>query len=205
MANKKQQIVYIHGGFTFKNLKDFVSHLKTREIKLIRNKKWHEDYLDKKLGSDFDIIRPRMPFVENAKYYLWKINFERYFPYLRNNVILIGGSLGGIFLARYLSENIFPRKIKSVYLVCAPFDNSVDGEDLVGGFRLKADLSLIEKNCSDINFLFSRNDDVVPVLHAAKYAKKLPRAKIYIYDHIPGHFLVSELPEIVKMIKSDSK
>jgi len=205
MVNKKQQILYVHGGFTFKNLKDCVHHLRTREIKLIRNKKWHEDYLDKKLGTDFEIIRPRMPFVENAKYYLWKINFERYFPYLRNNIILVGGSLGGIFLARYLSENIFPYKIKSVYLVCTPFDNSVDGEDLVGGFRLKSDLSLIEKNCSNINFLFSRNDDVVPVSHAAKYAKKLPRAKIYIYDHIPGHFLVSELPEIVKMIKSDSK
>lgn len=205
MVNKKTQIVYIHGGFTFKNLKDYIHFLKTREIKLVRSKKWHEDYLDKKLGKDFEIIRPRMSSPENAKYFFWKINFERYFPYFRDNLILVGGSLGGIFLAKYLSENRFPKKIKAVYLVCPPYDNSLEQEDLAGGFKLKSDLSLIEKNCKNINLLFSRNDDIVPVAHAAKYAKKLKNAKIIIYDHIPGHFLISEFPEIVKMIKSNLK
>ena len=78
-----------------------------------------------------------MPLQENAKYNDWKIFFERYIPFLRNNVILIGASLGGIFLAKYLSENKFPKKILSTYLICPPFDNTTLGEDLVGVVTVK--------------------------------------------------------------------
>ena len=205
MLLKKPQILYIHGGFTFKSKSDYIKYLKNSEVKLTPSIRWHGDYLDKQLGREFEIIRPRMPFVENAKYDLWKLNFEKYFTYLRNNLILVGGSLGGIFLARYLSENKFPKKILSVYLVCPPFDNSVSQEDLVGGFKLKSDLSLIEKNCHNVHLLFSSDDDIVPVYHAAKYAKKLTNSHIVIYDHIPGHFKISKFPEIIKMIKNDLK
>ena len=66
-----------------------------------------------------------MPLQDNAKYEEWKILFERYIPHLKDNVILMGNSLGGIFLAKYLSENKFPKKILSTYLTCPPFDNTV--------------------------------------------------------------------------------
>jgi len=201
----KPQIFFIHGGMTFKNHQDYLSYLKNREVSLEPKIRWSDEYLSKKLGNDFEIIKPVMPLKENAKYNEWKINFEKYFPYLKNNIILIGASLGGIFLARYLSENKFPKKILSVYLVCPPFDNTLPDGDLVGGFKLKSDLSLIEKNCKNINLLFSKNDNAVPVSHAAKYAKKLKNANIVIFDNIKGHFKVAEFPEIIKMIKSDIK
>jgi predicted alpha/beta hydrolase family esterase len=121
---------------------------------------------------------------------------------LKNGVILIGSSLGGIFLARHLSENIFPKKIKAVILVAPPFNNSLSDEDLVGGFKLKGDLSLIEKNCKNIYFLFSSDDTCVPLEHAYKYRKKLPRANFVICDKANGHFKISQFPEIVKVIKS---
>lgn len=202
---KKVQILIVHGGMTFRNKKGYLHFLKTREISIEKKIRWSEAYLDKKLGKDFEIIRPRMPLPENAKYDEWKIHFERHFPYLRNNIILIGGSLGGIFLTRYLSENKFPKKILSTYLVCPPFDGSLSDEDLVGGFRLKSDLSMIEKNCKNIKLMFSKDDDVVPVQHAEKYRKKLKNAKIIIYKSKNGHFKVSSFPEIVKMIKEDVK
>lgn len=53
--------------------------------------------------------------------------------------------------------------------------------------------------------MFSKNDDVVPVFHAEKYRNKFKNANIIIYDHIKGHFQISEFPEIVKMIKEDVK
>jgi len=146
-----------------------------------------------------------MPLQDNAKYSEWKIHFEKHFPYLRNNIILIGKSLGGIFLAKYLSENKFPKKILSTYLIAAPFDNSLPGEDLVGGFKLKGDLSLIEKNSKNLNLLFSKKDKVVPISHANKYKSKLKNARIIIYNNMEGHFVVSKFPEIIKMIKSDLK
>lgn len=190
---------------TFKNHKDYLCFLKTREISLAKKIYWSNEYLEEKLGKDFEIIRPRMPLQDNAKYSDWKIHFERYFPQLRDGVILIGSSLGGIFLAKYLSEHKFPKKILAVYLICAPYDNTLPGEDLVGGFRLKSDLSLIEKNSGRVNLLFSENDDVVPVSHADKYAHKLKKSRIIIYPDINGHFKISRFPEIVKMIKTNIK
>lgn len=201
---KKIQILVIHGGMTFKNKSDYLHFLKTREISIVQKPSWHGSYLDEKLGKTFEIIRPRMPLPDNAQYAEWKIHFERYIPFLKNGVTLIGMSLGGIFLAKYLSENSVPKKIRATYLVCAPFDNTVAGEDLVNGFKLKADLSLIEKNCKNISLLFSQDDDVVPVSHAEKYRSKLPNAKIVIYKSKNGHFKVSTFPEIVKMIQKDT-
>ena len=205
MAKSKIQVFIVHGGMTFKNKKDYLKYLKTRKISLEKRIRWSDDYLEEKLGRNFEIIRPRMPLQDNAEYEDWKIYFERFFPKFRNNIILIGSSLGGIFLAKYLSENKFPKKILATYLVCPPFDNTVTGEDLVGGFRLKSDLSKLEKNSKKLRLFFSEDDDVVPVAHAKKYEKKLKNAKITIFKSKNGHFKISKFPEIVKMIKSDIK
>ncbi len=201
----KTQILLIHGGMTFKNRKDYLEYLRTREISFEKKGKWSDEYLNKKLGKDFEIIRPKMPLAEDAKYEDWKIHFERILPFLKNRFILIGNSLGGIFLAQYLSENKLPKKALSVFLVCPPFDRTLSTEDLVGGFKLKSDLSLLEENTKKLRLLFSKDDDVVPVAHAEKYAKKIKNAEIIIYESKNGHFKVPEFPEIVKMIKSDCK
>jgi predicted alpha/beta hydrolase family esterase len=201
----KLQIFLIHGGMTFRNKKDYIEYLKTRELKFDKHKRWQDEYLSEKLSKKFQIIQPRFPRSEDSKYEEWKIHFERFFPYFKDNIILIGSSLGSIFLAKYLSENKFPKKILSTYLVCAPFDDTCIGEDLVGGFKLKSDLSLFEKNCKDITLMFSADDDCVPVDHAEKYRNKLKDSKIIIYKSKNGHFKISKFPEIVKMIKEDIK
>lgn len=203
MSKQKPQIFYIHGGDTFGSRKDYVRYLKTRQIDINKKTGWNGPYLDKVLGRKFHIIRPRMPLQDYAKYSDWKLHFERHFPYLKNNLILIGSSLGGIFLAKYLSENKFPKKILSTYLVCPPFDDTLPSERLAGGFRLPSDLSLLEKNAGNLTLLFSKNDDVVPVSHAKKYGAKLPHAEIIVYKHVPGHFRITKFPEIVRMIKRD--
>lgn len=202
---KKTQIFIIHGGMTFKSRGDYLQFLKTKDISIEEKVRWTDEYLKKKLGGVFDIIKPRMPLSDNAKYEEWKIYFEKFFPYLQNNIILIGNSLGGIFLAKYLSENKFPKKILSTYLICPPYDNSLPGEDLVGGFKLGSDLSLLEKNSKNLYLMFSADDETVPLAHAEKYNKKLKKAKIIIYESKNGHFKISEFPEIVKMIKGDFK
>lgn len=201
---KKIQVIHIHGGMTFKSHDDYLLYLKTREISIDSQSSW-ADSLPEKLGDDFEVIRPRMPLRENASYEDWKIHFERHFPLINDNVILTGFSLGATFLAQYLSENEFPKNIIATYLIAPPFDGDLPHEDLAGGFRLQSDLTLMQENCSRLNFLFSKNDNVVPLSHADKFAEKLPLAKITVYDHIDGHFLVPELPELVEMIKKDSK
>ena len=201
----KIQIFIIHGGHTFKNRKDYLHYLKNRKISIEEKIRWTDDFLKKSLGINFKIIKPRMPLEDNAKYKEWKIHFERHFPQLKNNIILIGNSLGGIFLAKYLSENKFPKKILSTYLICPPYDNTLPEEELSGGFKLKSDLSLIERNSKNFYLMFSKDDDVVPVSHAEKFREKLKSANIIIYESKNGHFKISEFPEIVKMIKADVK
>jgi len=203
-VKKKTQILVIHGGYTFRNRKEYLHSLRTRKIWLKKRPGWTVEYLDKELGKKFEFIRPRMPLQDYATYEDWTLYFKRYIPHLRNDVILIGQSLGGIFLAKYLSENKFPNTVLATYLVCPPFNNTNigGGEELVGGFKLKADLALLEKNSKDLTLMFSKDDPIVPVSHAEKYRKKLKNAKIIIYKSKNGHFVISKFPEIVKMIKN---
>jgi len=203
MIKKPIQILFIHGGMTFKNRKDYLHFLKTREVSLEKRFRWYEEYLSSKLGRKFQIILPRMPQSDDAKYEDWAIHFQRLIPLLKGKLILIGVSLGGIFLAKYLSEHKFPKKILATYLICPPYDNTLPTEDLVGGFKLKSDLSRLQKNSPRLTLLFAQHDDVVPISQAKKFVAKLPQAKIIIYKHIKGHFKVTKFPEIVRMIKAD--
>jgi len=202
---QKTQILLVHGGMTFKNKEDYIHWLETRKISIEKKESWAKEYLDQSLGEHFEIIRPRMPLQDNAKYEEWKIHFEKHIPYLEDGLILIGSSLGGLFLAKYLSENIVPKKILSTYLVCPPFDNSMPEEDLAGGFELKEDLSLLRTNAGKLKLLFSEDDDVVPLSHAKKYKEKIGEDFVITYPGKNGHFMVSEFPEIVAMIKEDTK
>ncbi|OGI79128.1 hypothetical protein A3F19_00295 [Candidatus Nomurabacteria bacterium RIFCSPHIGHO2_12_FULL_37_29] len=207
MKNKRMkiQILIVHGGMTFKNEKDYLHYLKTKKISSKKKIYWSGDYLEKSLGKRFEIITPRMPLQDNAKYRDWKIFFKRYLTLLKGKYILVGSSLCGVFLVKYLSENKLRKKALSVYLVCPPFDNSLPAEDLVGGFKLKSDLSLVEKNCKNLHLLFSKDDDVVPASHADKYKKKFQRAHSIVYKSKGGHFNIAKFPEIVKMIFADVK
>lgn len=202
----KFQILYIHGGETFKTREDCLNHLRNKKVKLGEKVRWHGDSFKKGLGEDFEITKPRMPFQDDAKYSDWKIVFENYLDAMDDNVILIGGSLGGIFLSKYLSENKVDKKILAVYLIAAPFnDELVNGEDLVGGFELGEDLSLIEENCDNVTLMFSRDDDCVLIESAERYREKLKDSKIIIYESKSGHFEIEEFPEIVEMIREDVK
>lgn len=189
---------------TFRKQTEYIDYLKNKPISLEKKVYWSGEYLENKLGKGYQIVSPRMPLPENAKYSDWKILFERYLTLLTGEVILIGSSLGGIFLAKYLSENKLPKPILSVYLICPPFDNSHSDEELLGGFSLKKDLSLIEKNTRNLHLLFSADDESVPVYHAERYREKLPNSHLVIYKSKNGHFRITKFPEIVRMIKNDT-
>lgn len=199
------QVIYIHGGMTFNTKEEYLEWLKTREVTLENKSKWSDSYLAEALGQQFTYIKPRMPCGDDAKYAEWKLHFERLVPLMNPQVVLIGCSLGGIFLAKYLSEHKFPKNILATFLVAPPFDNSLPGEALAGGFELPHDLSLLQKNSQQLHMMFSRDDDVVPLDHAQKYKAELPHAQFHFYDRVQGHFTAAEFPEIVELIKKVSQ
>src|SRR5688572_4980106 len=111
---RKINVLIVHGGMTFKSEKDYLKYLKTKKVSLAKKPFW-EGALQEDLGRKFSVTMPRMPLSDNAKYRDWKILFERYLALQGRNYILIGASLGGVFLAKYLSENRLKQKPRAVY------------------------------------------------------------------------------------------
>ena len=142
-----------------------------------------------------------MPLKENAKYEEWKIHFEKYFGFLEDDVVLIGWSLGGIFLAKYISENEFPKNIRSVFLIGAPYDDELSGEDLTGGFELSDNLDRLDKD--NVHIWFSDDDPVVSKEQSQKYNAKLPNADIRMVKDKNGHFIIKEFSELIYAIKNN--
>lgn len=198
------QMIFIHGGSTFQTREDFFSSMKKWEISLDQSSRWSSsNYLEKNLPSQIQIIRPKMPCKENAKYSEWKILFEKFVAELTKPTILVGVSLGGIFLVKWLSENSFSKKLLSVYLIAPPFDNTLPREELVGGFKLGTSFDQIKENSDSVSFLFSSDDTVVPLSHMDKFKKVLPWAKFHVFNTVKGHFSSEEFPEFIELIKED--
>jgi hypothetical protein len=196
----KKQILLIHGGDVFDSYEEYLEFLKgyRLDIDKIKDGNW-KDNLQKSLGSDFEVIYPQMPGKYNAKYAEWKIWLEKYVAFLRDDVILIGGSLGGIFLAKYLSENKFPLKINSVFLLGAPLDDEKGGK--LNDFKISGSLDNFNSQAEKIFLFNSRDDEVVPFAEQDKYSKALPKAEKVVFED-RGHFTQAEIPELVEKIKS---
>jgi uncharacterized protein len=197
----KKQIVFIHGGECFDIYDQYVNFLKNKSVKkedFQTKKRWISD-VEKKLGNDFEFFIPTMPCSWNAKYSEWKIWFEKIIPFLKNNVTLVGWSLGGIFLAKYLSENTFPKKIKNLILLAPPFEVDNPAEPLAD-FELSNTLELVSKQSKNIFLLHSKDDKCVIFENQNKYKTLLPKAKVIIFED-KGHFNLEKFPEFIKLIK----
>lgn len=203
------QVLHIHGGETYKSYEMYFEYLKKYNFdfeKFENKKKDWVKHLQKDLGNNYQVISPMMPNGRNAKYAEWKIWLEKYFPYLEDGIILTCKSLGGIFWAKYLSENEFPVTISQLHLVAAPFDNNNKlppkgaSYDLID-FSLGPDLSLIEKQVKQIFIHHSKDDPIVTFEMSKKFAKALPSAKKLNYTD-RGHFSIENFPEILEIIKN---
>ena len=195
-----KQVLVIHGGDAYPSRKQYLAALKRKKFnfqKAIR-KGW-KDNLGEKLGTGYQVVMPRMPNMDNARYAEWKIWLEKIIPHLEQEFVLVGHSMGGIFLAKYLAENKFPKKALAVLLVAAPFEGDKRKYSLVD-FRLKKDLSMLQHQTAKLVFFYSADDKVVPLSDLERYRKKLPRADYRIFLK-RGHFNEPSFPEIVREIK----
>src|SRR3989344_3476169 len=107
------QVWVIHGGDAFASYDEYLEHLKNWEIDInrLRGTDDWKSTLSNHLGSGYDVFRPSMPNSRNAKYIEWKIWFDKFVPFMEDGIVLVGHSLGGLFLAKYLSEEQLPKKI----------------------------------------------------------------------------------------------
>lgn len=195
------QVLVVHGGDTFDTYEEYLNFLRNFPIDLesSASKRWKSS-LGEKLGSAFEVIQPAMPNKSNAKYLEWKIWLEKFLPLLASEIILVGHSLGGTFLAKYLAENNFPKKVLGTFLIAAPFDDK-DSHESLTDFVLPADLSPLNAQGGRIMLYHSEDDQVVPFVDLAKYQKALPQARVRTLKD-RGHFNQEEFPELVADIRS---
>ena len=194
------QILLINGGTTFNSQADYIDFLENNSIdktRLYPKIDWKLT-LNKRLGSSYEVLVPKMPNTTNANYTEWKLYFESVIKVLGDKVVLIGHSLGGIFLAKYLSDNVFPKKIEALFLIAAPLTEA--GESL-GDFKLGDNLEGISKQVDKIFILHSKDDPVVPISDSDEYANRLPDAELVLFED-KGHFNTEEFSGLVYLIKA---
>lgn len=198
-----QQILLIHGGETHGSHDKYIESLKNKTPRLewlLSRRDWKNELQDQ-LGEDFAVYVPQMPNKQNAQYEEWKIFFEKIVKLLDDNFILVGYSLGAIFLVKYLSENEVNKKIRKTFLIGTPFDDEgMDKEPLLS-FAREGSLKILEKQAGDVFFYHSEDDFAVPFDHLAKYEKELPHAHIRAMKD-RNHFLQASIPELVVDIQS---
>ena len=186
-------VVYVGGGMTFPDHASFLEYLHVRELSLEQAPIWKDTLSD-------DIKRPvlkvPMPCKENAHYDAWEITFSRYLELVEGDLVFVGFSLGGIFLAKYLSECERIDRVGTVILVAPPFDDTLSSEPLTNGFVL-GDLSRLAEY--DVELFFSKNDTVVPIEHAEKYRAAVPSAAIHVLD-AADHFIQEEFAELIRSL-----
>ncbi len=196
----KTQVIVLHGGETFDTYEEYLENLQAKKLDFTRlmQEDWKTGLADK-LGNNFQVILPQMPNKKNAKYLEWKIWFDKIVPFLEEGCILIGHSLGGIFLAKYLSEETVSKKIKEVFMISAPYDDA-DFEDSLADFILPTNLNKLSEQIQNIYIYHSSDDSVVPVSNFYKYQKALPEAEAILIEN-RQHFNQEIFPELVEKIK----
>ncbi len=190
----RPQIFVIHGGDAFDTYEEYLANLraKTTTLERLSARGWKLSLRDR-LADIADVYTPEMPNKQNAKYAEWKIWFGKIVPLMNDGVVLVGHSLGGIFLAKYLSEEILPTKIRATLLVAPPFNTATNHP--LADFNLGEELHKLQDRGGEIVFYHSRDDQVVPYSNLEDYRRALPLARYVSFEN-RGHFNQESFLEI---------
>lgn len=197
-------VFLVHGGNAAFREDDQVQvrEITKNQYSTIKGKPVWSENLDKALDStNFESINPLFPNAADANYQEWARFFEQVLVTKpTSEIILIGHSLGTVFLQKYLAENNleskFGMKIKQIHLVgCCP-DH--------GNFRISPSWSKILSQIppNEIHLYHSKDDLICAFSEAKMYAAKLPRCNFHKFQD-RGHFEQPTLPELVEVINSE--
>ena len=153
------------------------------------------------LGFAYDVLYPNMPEEDSATYADWTAPIERALATLDDAVILVGHSVGGSVLVKYLSEQQLDKPISSVFLLATPYwgaDEFWNWDEARLPEDVAAKLAIIPR----IFLYHSRDDEVVPFAHLALYAAKLPQATIREFDG-RGHQFGNDLADVAEEIRRE--
>jgi pimeloyl-ACP methyl ester carboxylesterase len=91
--------------------------------------------LQKALGSEYDVRYPRMPGESDPDMQTWKAKIARELKALDGEVILVGHSVGGAALLKYLAEEKVEKVIAGLFLLAAPRGMTRIGSSTISDYR----------------------------------------------------------------------
>ncbi len=156
-------------------------------------------YLKKSLSKYYDIVAPLLPNPEDPDYESWRDTIEAAIAHMEGGIIIIGHSLGGSVLLKYLSEKTFTKKIAAIFLVAVPYWGC-DEDWEVPEFMLSPGFSDDLPHVPVMTIFHSKDDQVVPATHAAMYASEIPVATMKLVNG-HGHVFWDGLPELVAAVR----
>jgi uncharacterized protein len=157
------------------------------------------EYLQGQLGDTYHLISPKMPNPENPEYARWKAALTNIFANLDNEVILIGHSLGGAVLLKYLSEMDVKPVVASLFLIASPYwgkEEDWQAEE----YTLAENFTSNLPNISSIYLYHGTDDQVVPVTHIHHYTNKIPEAITRVLER-EDHYFSNGIPDLITDIR----
>lgn len=148
--------------------------------------------LQELLGSAYQVHYPMMPNEADPAYETYQTQITKELADLDGTVVLVGHSMGGTVLLRYLTEEKVEKSIAGIFLVAAPYWTAKDWFD---EHKLHKNLASRSHKTPPFFFYHSRDDPVVPFAHMATYAEKLPQANIREFNG-RGHQFENDLSEV---------
>jgi uncharacterized protein len=181
---QRQQILFAHSAGTQEGPGegsfDFVSQLKSA------------------LAKDYEIHYPIIDDPEAPTYEMWRTMFDDALRKISKPLILIGHSLGGSMLLKYLSKEQPDTDITALFLVATPAWGKRDWK--VAEFMLRKDFQKSLGNIPRIYLYHCINDEIVPFDHLNFYTKAFPMATVRALDG-NDHAFANGLPELVADIR----
>lgn len=141
-----------------------------------------------------------MPSPEAPDYKPWRDQIEKEILKLAEGSILIGHSLGGSFLLKYLSEEKMDKEFLGLFIVAAPYWGLEGWE--YEAFSLKKGFSEKLNNAGKIFIYHTLDDQIVSRDHLIRYAKSIPHALVREVDGFGHAFNAAECKELIQDIKA---
>lgn len=183
-----KQIFFLHSAGpqgTHEGSSDFISWLKAS------------------LGAEYDILHPLMPDPDSPDYELWKQQLDEELKDLKGDVVLIGHSLGGSVLLKYLVTNHVQFNILGLYLCASPFwGKNTDWQ--YQPFTLPTDFTKKLPQINNLHIYHSKGDPFVPFSHAQLYKDELPNSVLHAIDG-DSHVFDTGIERLIEDISNLSK
>jgi predicted alpha/beta hydrolase family esterase len=154
------------------------------------------------LGEEYEVHYPAMPDECEAAYGELSGKIEQEVSRLTEPLILVGHSVGGSTLMKWLSEGPIDRAVDAICLIAAPFWGG-EGWRYEGyeELELPEDMAARLPEGARVLLFHCRDDEIVPFGHLELYARLVPEATVRALNK-GGHQLSNDLSAVAASIKS---